>query len=95
MYSKAELDSLTREMQATLAAALARCPIAVALREELDAEADALLKRGLVRDPRWTLLNKASCACTEAILLGRDLRHDGPEDALDVAQVMRFAREAA
>lgn len=91
-YRKSELDAMTREAEAHNAAMAARCPIASMLMLELG---DLIRHEYDVQrfGDKWSLLASAETFCHEAILTGRDLRHDGPVDAVDVSQIARFARE--
>jgi len=86
-YTLGELDSMTREAERHNAAAVLRCPLAAALRQEIDD------LQPFIFDERFYLLGSASNACSEAVLAGRDFRLDGLEDALDVAQVIKFSKE--
>ena len=82
-----DADAYERDARLANAAAAARCPIATALAQEAEMEA------AFCFDERRNLLLVAATRCHQAVLEGRDFRLDGPEDALDVAQVIRFARE--
>lgn len=63
-------------------------PIAAGLKQEAEEAAVFCF------DERRYLLLGAAVVCTIAIEERRDLTHDGLETALDVAQVLGFAREA-
>lgn len=91
-YPKAELDAMTREADAHNAALAARTPIATALQAEITA---LLAHEYQIQrfGERFGLLASADRVCFEAQQTGRDVEHDGSGDAVDLAQVMRYARE--
>ena len=86
-YRRGELDAMVREAVAANVAASLRCPIATALQAEAD------LQAAFCFDERRKLLAMAAVVCHGAVLTGRDFRLDGLEDALDVAQVIKFSKE--
>lgn len=89
---RADADAAMRDAEVHNAAMAARCPIASMLMAEL---ADLIRYEYSIQrfGDKWSLLASAEMVCHEAILAGRDLRHDGQGDAVDVSQVARFARE--
>ena len=88
-----EADAWEREAREINAAVAARCPIATALAAELKEANQAEYDAQRFGD-RWALISAAERACFEAQQGGRDLRLlVGPQDAWDVAQIARFARE--
>lgn len=93
-YSARELDAWERDAAREEAAAMLRAPIAAMHRNEITALMLPVCASGFF-DDRWSLLASAANVCTDAILEGQDFRHDGPENASDMAQVIRFAQEEA
>ena len=91
-YSRSELDAMTLDAAIINAEADAQCPIAATMRNTADDEL-AWHYDAQQFGERYALLARVSVACHDRVLEGRDLQHDGLQDAADVAQVLQFARE--